>query len=1059
MAFKFNPFSGLLDIVGGGASSSFVNTTTSYANYSALVAAGVGTNTLNYVVASQGTKWLPGSLGGTYYPLGWYFYDGANYTYQETPFQATQATVNTGTNDDQFLTPLTFTNSSILASKSNSLTPVATKTSNYTANANELVPCDISIGSFTVTLPTAPIDGTRVQVKIIKDNSAYNLVIQTGTDDVLNIAGGITKMYMNLDLDDVQLQYQASTKVWFATATAAPWNFATNNPGIDATTPINNTNISIDYTTRILTVAVPPTYGYFNVFTDGNGIINKYRKDVDVAFPAFTDNSGWWYFYWNSLGVAVTTQTPWLTSEFNQIAPVYRLYWNATLWNFTFTTTYNATAGTTYTVDGNTYTVLNNIIAGSSGILTGTVAPPSSGTLTKTGGGAGDASIIYSSFSSSEKSVIEQVEYHPNTLSADGHQFFHLQGTQWMSGFDMINNALTSGSPNANGANTVIGLTTGTNLDDNLKYTVTNCNPATATSPWTQDMGSINAGTLTSSNSGMFRISCQNASAIIVTYPETRFPFSWDGVTNIPNYITSTGVKTPVSNGYFFVYFVYAYAGPRPGKAVNIISATSQFSSLANAKAYNWIDMQTAIPFFNDGDIRPLYRLVFEYKTSYDAAVKYSVLRETQDIRKAAITSTTTASGSLPASSVTHVPTGTNIETNVQSVLDGIDTRKVAGSGVSGQGAYWNGTNSVTGDAFWAVDAVNKKHTISQINLIQTRATGLELTNTTPATVSVKNQDSPSFVLGGNSWGTTASQSWPMMVRLTATSTSYGTGQSTLRFETSQDGAYSGNYGTFAGGIFSGQLFVASQYGSFTSARSGAASFNPALTNISAALYGYNQGTVSAAIKIQDAPGIDFSSRLWNGSVGRSHKWCVRTTGVADTENNNLTFWYSYDGGTNVKKIFEIQGTYGISAANKFFLTEGSGGTSPNLSMISTGKSTSIGANASNSYLVADNSAPFILGGDTTANIVAGVSSPTSWLTISSTLATFSGQIKTLTISAALTDGVPTATELDSATGLTASTAGTGYQAIIKDTSGTGLMYKIYSDGTDWYYSVTTKAV
>lgn len=63
-------------------------------------------------------------------------------------------------------------------------------------------------------------------------------------------------------------------------------------------------------------------------------------------------------------------------------------------------------------------------------------------------------------------------------------------------------------------------------------------------------------------------------------------------------------------------------------------------------------------------------------------------------------------------------------------------------------------------------------------------------------------------------------------------------------------------------------------------------------------------------------------------------------------------------------------------------------------------------------------------------------------------------------ISAALTDGIPTGTEIDSATGLTPATAGAGYQVTIKDSGGTGLLYRVESDGTDWYYSAGyTKAV
>jgi hypothetical protein len=63
-------------------------------------------------------------------------------------------------------------------------------------------------------------------------------------------------------------------------------------------------------------------------------------------------------------------------------------------------------------------------------------------------------------------------------------------------------------------------------------------------------------------------------------------------------------------------------------------------------------------------------------------------------------------------------------------------------------------------------------------------------------------------------------------------------------------------------------------------------------------------------------------------------------------------------------------------------------------------------------------------------------------------------------IVAALTDGAPTDTEIDTATGTTPSAAGAGFQCTIKDSSGSGLVYKVESDGTDWYYSAgMTKAV
>ena len=69
------------------------------------------------------------------------------------------------------------------------------------------------------------------------------------------------------------------------------------------------------------------------------------------------------------------------------------------------------------------------------------------------------------------------------------------------------------------------------------------------------------------------------------------------------------------------------------------------------------------------------------------------------------------------------------------------------------------------------------------------------------------------------------------------------------------------------------------------------------------------------------------------------------------------------------------------------------------------------------------------------------------------------GRIKTTQLTAALTDNTPTDAEIDTATSLTPSTAGAGWQATIKDNNGSGLLYKIESDGTDWYYTALTKAL
>jgi len=60
--------------------------------------------------------------------------------------------------------------------------------------------------------------------------------------------------------------------------------------------------------------------------------------------------------------------------------------------------------------------------------------------------------------------------------------------------------------------------------------------------------------------------------------------------------------------------------------------------------------------------------------------------------------------------------------------------------------------------------------------------------------------------------------------------------------------------------------------------------------------------------------------------------------------------------------------------------------------------------------------------------------------------------------SGSITDGTPTATELNNIIGLTAVLAKNGYRVRIVDSDGSGLIYEVWSDGTNWWYRVLTKA-
>ena len=215
-----------------------------------------------------------------------------------------------------------------ISGKVDKLTPVTVQTANYTAHANELVPVNLSWGSFAVTLPTAPADGTQVMVDVVIIGTTWVCEVKCwGTDKFVRV-GWPTSLYMNLQTENVKLQYQSSTGIWFVTPAAAPSNFAVGFSWVDAQTPITNANITIDTTARTLTVT-PPLW-YFNIFVDGNGKINKYRKTT-VTFPAWTDTSGTRYFYFDSTGTAVTSQAPRSVSDFPTIAAIYRVLWNSTL--------------------------------------------------------------------------------------------------------------------------------------------------------------------------------------------------------------------------------------------------------------------------------------------------------------------------------------------------------------------------------------------------------------------------------------------------------------------------------------------------------------------------------------------------------------------------------------------------------------------------------------------------------------------------------------------------------------------------------------------------------
>lgn len=100
-------------------------------------------------------------------------------------------------------------------SSEEALVPVAVQTGAYTAARGDLVPCDISGGGFTVKLPNAPANGSRVGVKVINTSPAsqYVLTIACQGSDVINKAGGGATVGLVLPNQGLVALYAAG--IWY----------------------------------------------------------------------------------------------------------------------------------------------------------------------------------------------------------------------------------------------------------------------------------------------------------------------------------------------------------------------------------------------------------------------------------------------------------------------------------------------------------------------------------------------------------------------------------------------------------------------------------------------------------------------------------------------------------------------------------------------------------------------------------------------------------------------------------------------------------------------------
>jgi hypothetical protein len=95
------------------------------------------------------------------------------------------------------------------------LTPTGVKTTGYTAAAGDLVRVDLSSSAFTVTLPTAPADCSRIGVLVVTPSgSGAAATIARGGSDVINAAGATSTTVTGKN-EFLLLHYDSGTSTWF----------------------------------------------------------------------------------------------------------------------------------------------------------------------------------------------------------------------------------------------------------------------------------------------------------------------------------------------------------------------------------------------------------------------------------------------------------------------------------------------------------------------------------------------------------------------------------------------------------------------------------------------------------------------------------------------------------------------------------------------------------------------------------------------------------------------------------------------------------------------------
>lgn len=98
------------------------------------------------------------------------------------------------------------------------LVPTVTVTGGYLAHVGELVLCDATTATFTVTLPAAPLDGSPVGARLVAAASGNTVTLACGGTDAFGAQSGATTIVLRGADEGMAFQYSAATGTWHVTA-------------------------------------------------------------------------------------------------------------------------------------------------------------------------------------------------------------------------------------------------------------------------------------------------------------------------------------------------------------------------------------------------------------------------------------------------------------------------------------------------------------------------------------------------------------------------------------------------------------------------------------------------------------------------------------------------------------------------------------------------------------------------------------------------------------------------------------------------------------------------